>query len=90
MALQQSIEAMWEGGELDPGPIEEAISRCGSFVDVSATTVNRTWPAWSFFRPSFRDTILQRGGKMLDTRTMLNSAIFASRSASSNDASFSR
>ena len=25
MALQQSIEAMWEGGELDAGPIEEAI-----------------------------------------------------------------
>src|SRR5271155_160987 len=46
-------------------------------------TVNATWPGLRCFNPSLREMSLQDGGKMEETRTMLQAAIPALRSASS-------
>src|SRR5437879_10582533 len=71
-------------------PIEAAHSRCGSLVSAWLMTQKTTSPARRYFSPSFFEMILQPGGKMLLTRTMLKWAIPASRSAISNELSFSR
>src|SRR4029078_9311734 len=47
-------------------------------------------PGSSGFMPCARERIRHLGGKMLDTRTRLQAAMPAERSASSNDVSFSR
>src|SRR5581483_6399491 len=60
-----------------------AISRCGSRVAFSLITANTTCPGSRYFWPSLREMSLQRGGKMLETRTRLVAAMPASRSASS-------
>src|SRR5579871_5107578 len=71
-------------------PTVAAISRCGSRVAASDITTKVTWPGSRRLVPSLRDRIRQLGGKMLDTRTRLQAAMPADRSASSNDVSFSR
>src|SRR5208337_4544795 len=53
-------------------------------------TTKVTCPARSSFTPSVRETSLQRGGKMLETRTRLQAAIPADRKANSKLVSFSR
>src|SRR5437870_11385247 len=63
----------------------DAISRCGSRVEFSATTANTTSPGFRYFKPSLREISLQCGGKMEETRTRLVAAIPASRKASSNE-----
>src|ERR1700756_3150273 len=60
-----------------------AIRRCGSFVEFSLITVNATWPGLMCFKPSLREINLQYGGKIEETRTMLQAAIPALRSANS-------
>src|ERR1700693_4191744 len=67
-----------------------AISRGGSRVEFSLITVNATWPGLICFSPSLREISLQLGGKMEDTRTMLQAAIPALRKASSKLESRSR
>src|SRR6266850_5400186 len=71
-------------------PMEEAHRRCGSLVSAWLMTQKTTSPARRYLTPSFLVMILQPGGKMLLTRTMLKCAIPASRSAISNEFSFSR
>src|SRR5581483_1401150 len=71
-------------------PTVAAISRCGSRVAASDITTKVTCPGSSRFMPAPRERILQFGGKMLETRTRLQAAIPAERSASSNEVSFSR
>src|SRR5438309_4959998 len=61
------------------------ISRCGSRLEFSATTEKTTSPGERYFSPSLRETSLQFGGKMDDTRTRFCAAMPASRSASSNE-----
>src|SRR3954467_6156785 len=61
------------------------ISRCGSRLEFSATTEKTTSPGERNFSPSLRETSLQCGGKMEETRTRFCDAMPASRSASSND-----
>src|SRR5436853_1267175 len=68
-------------------PILDAIRRCGSRVEFSATTENVTSPGYKYFRPSLREINLQLGGKMEETRTRFCAAIPASRSASSKEVS---
>src|SRR5450432_178782 len=78
---------------LSPGkakPMLEAIKRCGSRVEFSLMTVNATCPGLICFRPSLRVINLQFGGKIEDTRTMLQAAIPALRSANSKLESRSR
>src|SRR6185503_3444271 len=70
-------------------PTVAAMSRCGSRVAASDITTKVTWPGFSRLMPSLRDMMRQPGGKMLDTRTRLQAAIPADRSASSNEVSFS-
>src|SRR5689334_23447353 len=53
-------------------------------------TTKVTCPGSSSFAPCDRERMRQFGGKMLDTRTRLQAAMPAERSASSNDVSFSR
>src|ERR1700730_757103 len=64
-------------------PMVEAIRRCGSLVEFSLMTVKATWPGRICFNPSLREINLQFGGKMEETRTMLQAAIPALRRASS-------
>src|SRR5437899_12389072 len=71
-------------------PTEAAIKRCGSRVEFSLITTKVTWPGLSSFTPLSRETSLQRGGKILETRTKLQAAIPAERRASSKLVSFSR
>jgi hypothetical protein len=70
-------------------PIDEAIRRLGSWVACSASTQWTIAPGRSIVLPLARGTTLQFGGKMLETRTRLYFSICASRSAFSNDCSFS-
>src|ERR1700683_5602105 len=46
-------------------------------------TVNATWPGSRCLSPSLREISLQEGGKIEETRTMLQAAIPALRNASS-------
>src|SRR5881296_981675 len=71
-------------------PMEEAHRRCGSLVSAWLITQKTTSPARRYLSPSFLEMILQPGGKMLLTRTMLKWAMPASLSAISNELSFSR
>src|SRR5437868_13297878 len=66
-------------------PMLEDISRCGSRLEFSATTENTTSPGERYLSPSLRETSLQLGGKIDETRTRFCEAIPASRSASSNE-----
>src|SRR5438552_9343007 len=68
-------------------PILDAIRRCGSRVEFSATTENVTSPGYKYFRPSLREINLQLGGKMEETRTRFCAAMPASRSANSKEVS---
>src|SRR5258706_6138498 len=63
--------------------------RLGSLVAISARTAKTTCPGWSWFKPSWRETSLQCGGKIELTRTRLNFSIPASRRAISKLVSFS-
>src|ERR1700687_449245 len=67
-----------------------AIRRCGSLVEFSLMTVNATWPGLMCFNPSLREISWQLGGKIEDTRTILNAAIHAFRKANSKLESLSR
>src|ERR1700726_4197102 len=71
-------------------PILAAISRCASLVEFSLMTVKATCPGLMCFNPSLREISLQLGGKMEETRTMLQAAIPALRKASSKLESRSR
>jgi hypothetical protein len=53
-------------------------------------TVKATWPGLMCFNPSLREINLQLGGKIEETRTMLQAAMPALRSASSKLESLSR
>src|SRR5438067_3737581 len=66
-------------------PMLEDISRCGSRLEFSATTENTTSPGERYLSPSLRETSLQLGGKIEETRTRFCEAIPASRSANSNE-----
>src|SRR4051812_41468158 len=66
-------------------PMLAAIKRCGSCVEASATTANTTSPGFKYFWPSRRESSLQFGGKMEETRTRFCAAMPASRSANSNE-----
>src|SRR5438105_13956038 len=68
-------------------PILDAIRRCGSRVEFSATTENVTSPGYKYFRPSLREINLQLGGKIEETRTRFCAAMPASRSANSKEVS---
>src|SRR5438477_5678421 len=68
-------------------PILDAIRRCGSRVEFSATTENVTSPGYRYFRPSLREINLKLGRKMEDTRTRFCAAMPASRSANSKEVS---
>src|SRR5881392_1660225 len=70
-------------------PTVAAMRRCGSRVAPSDMTTKVTCPGSSRLAPCARDRIRQPGGKMLDTRTRLQAAIPAERSANSNEVSFS-
>ena len=70
-------------------PMEEAMRRPGSLVAISASTTKVTSPASSAASPSSGLTILQPGGKIDETRTMLRCAIPAFLSAISKLFSFS-
>jgi hypothetical protein len=59
-------------------------------VEFSLMTVNATWPGLMCFKPSLREINLQFGGKIDETRTMLQAAIPALRRASSKLESRSR
>src|SRR5436305_13406637 len=67
-----------------------AMRRCGSLVEFSLITVKATWPGLRCFKPSLREMSLQFGGKMEETRTMLQAAIPALRKANSKLESLSR
>src|ERR1700746_2269974 len=67
-----------------------AIKRCGSVVEFSLITVNATCPGLMCFKPSLREINLQLGGKIEETRTMLQAAMPAFRRASSKLESLSR
>src|SRR5580700_8841633 len=72
--------------DLSPGrasPTPAAINRCGSRVWFSLITVNATCPGLRCFKPSVREISLQCGGKIEETRTMLQAAMPALRSANS-------
>src|SRR6184192_2797118 len=71
-------------------PTVAASNRCGSRVAASDITTKVTWPGSSRFMPWVRERMRHLGGKMLETRTRLQAAIPADRSASSNEVSFSR
>src|SRR5712691_6836220 len=71
-------------------PILEDISRCGSRLEFSATTEKTTSPGERYFSPSLRETNLQFGGKIDETRTRFCAAMPASRNASSNEVRRSR
>src|SRR5215467_10636243 len=71
-------------------PMLAAMRRCGSFVEFSLITVNATCPGLRCFNPSLREINLQLGGKMEETRTMLQAAIPALRRANSKLESLSR
>src|SRR5215471_6782644 len=71
-------------------PMLAAIKRCGSLVEFSLITVNATCPGLMCFNPSLREINLQLGGKIDETRTMLQAAMPAFRSASSKLESRSR
>src|SRR5260370_12447102 len=71
-------------------PMEEASSRCGSWVEFSATTEKTTSPGERYFNPCERGTSVQLGGKMDETRTRFCAAMPASRKASSNEVRRSR
>src|ERR1700680_3558954 len=71
-------------------PMLAAIKRCGSLVEFSLITVKATWPGRMCFRPSLREINLQLGGKMEDTRTILQAAMPALRHANSKLESRSR
>src|SRR5919201_2931260 len=71
-------------------PTVAAIRRCGSRVAASDITTKVTWPGSRRFMPCARERIRHLGGKMLETRTRLQAAIPADRSASSKEVSFSR
>src|ERR1700681_4148729 len=71
-------------------PMLAAIKRCASLVEFSLITVKATWPGLMYFKPSLREISLQFGGKMEDTRTMLQAAMPAFRRASSKLESLSR
>src|ERR1700694_4779029 len=78
---------------LSPGsarPMLAAIKRCGSFVEFSLITVKATCPGLICFNPSLREINLQFGGKMEETRTMLQAAMPAFLSANSKLESLSR
>src|SRR5438876_9512194 len=71
-------------------PTVAAISRCGSRVAASDMTTKVTCPGSSRFMPCARGRMRHPGGKMLETRTRLQAAMPADRSASSKEVSFSR
>src|SRR5271157_6224668 len=71
-------------------PMLAAIKRCASLVEFSLITVNATCPGLMCFKPSLREINLQFGGKMEETRTMLQAAIPALRNANSKLESRSR
>src|SRR6202050_2311953 len=71
-------------------PTPAAIRRCASLVEFSLITVNATCPGLMCFSPSLREISLQFGGKMEETRTILQAAMPALRSASSKLESRSR
>ena len=64
-------------------PIEQATIRCASLVWLLAWTAKTISPGVSISRP--RAGVIRRhpGGKMLDTVTILNASMPASRSANS-------
>src|SRR5262249_895221 len=66
-------------------PMLEASRRWGSRVEFSATTAKVTSPGYRYFTPSLRETSLQCGGKMEETRTRFCAAMPASLNASSNE-----
>jgi hypothetical protein len=59
-------------------------------VEFSLITVNATCPGLISFNPSLREISLQFGGKIEETRTMLQAAIPALRNANSKLESLSR
>src|SRR5437867_10507996 len=71
-------------------PMLAAMRRCASFVEFSLMTVKATCPGFMCFKPSLREINLQLGGKIEETRTMLQAAIPALRRASSKLESLSR
>src|SRR5882762_8326615 len=71
-------------------PMPAAIKRCASRVEFSLMTVKATWPGLICFSPSLREINLQLGGKIEDTRTMLQAAMPALRNANSKLESRSR
>src|SRR5204863_9143535 len=71
-------------------PMLAAMRRCASLVEFSLITVKATCPGFMCFSPSMREINLQLGGKMEETRTMLQAAMLALRRASSKLESLSR
>src|SRR6185503_18719402 len=71
-------------------PTVAAIRRCGSRVAASDITTKVTCPGSRRVMPCERARMRHFGGKMLDTRTRLQAAMPAERSASSKEVSFSR
>src|SRR5580658_10899743 len=71
-------------------PMLAAIKRCGSRVEFSLITVNATCPGLMCFKPSLREMSWQLGGKIDDTRTILQAAMPAFRKANSKLESRSR
>src|SRR5712692_4155545 len=71
-------------------PMLAARRRCASLVEFSLMTVKATCPGFMCFKPSLREINLQLGGKIEETRTMLQAAIPALRRASSKLESLSR
>ncbi len=67
-----------------------AMRRWASLVEFSLMTVKATWPGLMCFKPSLREINLQLGGKIEETRTMLQAAMPALRRASSKLESLSR
>src|SRR6202030_4862372 len=64
-------------------PMLAAISRCASRVEFSLITVKATCPGRICFNPSLREMSRQLGGKIDETRTILQAAIPALRKANS-------
>jgi len=60
-----------------------AISRCASRVEFSLITVKATCPGRICFKPSLREMRRQLGGKIEETRTILQAAMPAFRNANS-------
>src|SRR5216683_3007928 len=71
-------------------PMLAAMRRCASLVEFSLMTVKATCPGLMCFKPSLREINLQLGGKIEETRTMLQAAMPALRRASSKLESLSR